>query len=800
MAVDLSDRRQILSVSILDLDKWGPACVLLLILLVAFGLRLCRLGDQNIWWDEGHAIWAARQNLARVTDITAHDVHPPLYLRMLHVWMRPVGESEFAVRYLSVTGGTLTVALTYVVARRLVGRRAALLATLLIAMARFHIWWSQEARMYIWATFFVLLSTYFMIRLRDGRHMSWWLYVLSSTAALYTLYLSVLALLIQNIFVAATVWRKPRRRRFLFNWILAQLGILLFYVPWLYIALGRTRTDVAQTPFSLRLVWQLYGTVLATGISTHLDRYTWLLALFGLVALAGVALLLFDRRQPQRYGLAGREIGLLLLLPLVLPPLVVFGLSIPRGVAYSPKPEARYLLIFAPLFYILLAGTIATFWQKGRWGRVAAVAVAMLVLGTFVSVLPSHYAGRYLRDEYQTAMATLAAYAEPGDAVLVVSGDRYPLFLYYYSQRFPDPDGQSTSGRPVCYLLPQHSTRFTADNVEGELAPLAEQHPRLWLASLERGLQDPDNVVEMWLNENLVPVLHVQQGDNYRRLYAPQEVEPMVNPAFQPQYAVDRLLDGVRVVGYDLPTAEFRPGDHVNLGFYVRPGTGGGDIGVDWVAADGQVVDRQMLDLPEMAGSGQTARVGASFAVYTYTAPGPYWAEIYSAKSEGDRIRLPTGQVTQSRSLSRPEIVNRQEAWLGDGLVRYLGYRLRPSDRIQAGQTLVADLYWQAQRPLQTEYTVFVHLLGGYNPATGGPVWAQSDSLPLAGGHPTTRWLPAQIVPDRHQVRIPAEMPPGMYQIEAGLYDPATMERLNVVDSAGNHADRILVGEIQVDQ
>jgi hypothetical protein len=484
--------------------------------------------------------------------------------------------------------------------------------------------------MYIWATFFVLLSTYFMIRLRDGGYASWWLYVLSSAAALYTLYLSALALLMQNIFVAVTVWRKPRRRRFLFNWILGQLGILLLYAPWLYIALGRTRTDVAKTPFSLRLVWQLYGTVLATGISTHLDRYTWLLALFGLVALAGVVLLLFDRRQPQRYGMAGWEIGLLLSLPLVLPPLVVFGLSIPRGMAYSPKPEARYLLLFAPLFYILLAGTITTLWLKGRWGRVIAVAAVVLVLGTFVSVWPAYYAGRYLRDEYQTAMATLAAYAEPGDAVLVVSGDRYPLFLYYYNRRFPDRGGYGTSVGPATYLLPQHSTRFTADRVERELAPLAERHPRLWLASFERGLQDPDNVVEMWLDEYLTPVLHVPQGYNYLRLYAPKEIAPAINPAFQPQYPVDRLLNGDLVVGYDLPTDEFRPGDRINLELYVRPGDGGEGIGVDWVSLDGQVVAQQTIALPEPMQSGQAVRAEASFAVYTYTAPGPYWAEVYS--------------------------------------------------------------------------------------------------------------------------------------------------------------------------
>jgi mannosyltransferase len=152
----------------------NPTLTLLLILLLGMGLRLYRLGDQSVWWDEGHAIWTARQSLVETTSITAHDVHPPLYLWLLHFWLRLTGESEFAVRYLSLIGGVLTVALTYVVARRLIGRRSALLATLLIATARFHIWWSQEARMYVWAAFYALLSIYLFARLRHGGTRVWW--------------------------------------------------------------------------------------------------------------------------------------------------------------------------------------------------------------------------------------------------------------------------------------------------------------------------------------------------------------------------------------------------------------------------------------------------------------------------------------------------------------------------------------------------------------------------------------------------------------------------------------------------
>lgn len=782
----------------------GPGLVLLAILLLGFGLRVHRLGQQNIWWDEGHAIWAARQGLRQATQITAHDVHPPLYLWLLHGWLRLAGESEFAVRYLSLIGGMLTVALCYVVARRMVGRRTALLAMLLLATARFHIWWSQEARMYVWATFFALLSIYYVIGLHRRGYSGWLFYVLSSAAALYTLYLAVLVLLLENIFVACVWWRKPRRGRFLFNWMLAQMGVLVLYAPWLYVAFSRTRTDVAKTSLSIRLVWQLYATVLATGISTHLDRYLWVVVPIMLLAGAGLSLLILDRRQPQRYGFASWEVGLLLLLPLILPPLVVFGLSIPRGLFYSPKPEARYLLIFAPLFYILLAGTLALFWQRGRRGRIVTVVGAVLVLTTFVSVLPGYYAGRYLRDEYQTAMATLAAYAQPGDAVLLVSGDRYPVFYYYYHRRFPSGASPVGGGPPV-YLLPQDGSRVSAESVERELAPLAERHPRLWLASMERGLQDPDNVVRAWLDERLTAVLHVDQSYNYLRLYADDQVTPVVSPTFQPQHSLDVVRGGDVLVGYDLLTHEFRPGDQVNLGLYVRTQPLPLSLGVDWVGPEGRVVVQRRvavneIESPVAAAHDAVVRLTAPFTVYSYTMPGRYWAEVYALGSgtlqlDGARVRLQAGRVTQSRRLPKAEIAHPLELELDEGRIRFLGFGLEPEQEIEVGQPLAVALHWQAVERLETDYTVFVHLLDGYNPATGGPVWAQDDGYPLSGGHPTTRWLPGQVIVDRHIVQVPEGTPPGVYQIHVGLYDALTNERLRVSDV---DQDQIMIGEIEL--
>jgi len=118
------------------------------------------------------------------------------------------------------------------------------------------------------------------------------------------------------------------------------------------------------------------------------------------------------------------------------------------------------------------------------------------------------------------------------------------------------------------------------------------------------------------------------------------------------------------------------------------------------------------------------------------------------------------------------------------GAARLLGYSL-DREAIAPGESLELTLFWQALVPLPQDYTAFVHLLGDYNPATKGPVWAGHDNQPDAGRYPTATWQPGEVILDVHPLAVPADAPPGDYSIEAGLYLLATLERLPAISSDG---------------
>jgi hypothetical protein len=132
--------------------------------------------------------------------------------------------------------------------------------------------------------------------------------------------------------------------------------------------------------------------------------------------------------------------------------------------------------------------------------------------------------------------------------------------------------------------------------------------------------------------------------------------------------------------------------------------------------------------------------------------------------------------------------------------IRLLGYSL-DKDRAAPGEALPLVLYWQAVAPLDQDYTVFAHLLGAHNPATGGPLWAGHDGQPVGGQYPTAVWQPGQVILDHHPLAIPAGTPPGTYQLEAGLYLLSSLARLPAVDASGQRlpGDAALLGTVQVE-
>ena len=171
------------------------------------------------------------------------------------------------------------------------------------------------------------------------------------------------------------------------------------------------------------------------------------------------------------------------------------------------------------------------------------------------------------------------------------------------------------------------------------------------------------------------------------------------------------------------------------------------------------------------------------------------------------RILSPTGEavpllagwwrpVQQDVQFSLPAPGSAQPLWVNFGnLVLLRDYQVQGND-LRPGGTLRIRLGWQALRRLGDDMSVFVHLLD-----EKGQMRAQSDGVPVHGGYPTLRWTQGRAVDDWHELALPADLPPGEYRLEVGIYQVTTGERLSVLDERLAEAfqgDRVLLGPVEI--
>jgi hypothetical protein len=140
-----------------------------------------------------------------------------------------------------------------------------------------------------------------------------------------------------------------------------------------------------------------------------------------------------------------------------------------------------------------------------------------------------------------------------------------------------------------------------------------------------------------------------------------------------------------------------------------------------------------------------------------------------------------------------------------DNQIRLLGYDL-DRDRFRPGETIQLTLYLSASSELEAghpvaNYTAFVHLLGPLNAATGGPLWAQDDSEPCRRGYRTKFWGANEIVVDHYAVTVPTDAPAGEFEIAMGFYEWQTLQRLPVLDAAGQvTGDHAILASVRVER
>ena len=292
-----------------------------------------------------------------------------------------------------------------------------------------------------------------------------------------------------------------------------------------------------------------------------------------------------------------------------------------------------------------------------------------------------------------------------------------------------------------------------------------------------------------------------------------QVVEPgddSLPPELTPVEASGR---GIEIMAYALPQRAVKPGAYVPLTLAMRAPAGTADYYVPVLTmgdlsfpftTDSHLVTPQWLP-------GEIIVERFDFPLPHDLAPGDYpltlgLKNLSSDEDTGLSVVLDSLHVSElpTPAASVDLLANfRQRVGLSSAAARAGGRTVeapwKEPLKVNPGDTIHLTLDWRSLDFAEESYTVFVHLIDEAN----RPIVAL-DYTPLGGAAPThlwiPKWLPGQRYTDPYQLTVPADLAPGSYLVEVGLYEMVGKRRLHIADEVGNlTGDRYILGRVTVE-
>jgi uncharacterized membrane protein len=484
----------------------AAGAVLLLILAVAFVVRVWRIGEQSVWCDEMVSISTINSGSLMGFLKAERALDPPmvpLYFVLAYGWAHTVGTDPVSVRLLSVLFGILTVGMLYVTGRAMQNRTAGLAAAMCGALSLTQIYYSQEIRMYSLVVLLVLVSTYTLYRaLETGRNRWWVINVITNMLLLWTHLFSIFLLAAQGLMLLIELRRLGWKR--VVAWGGVQAPNLMLFAFWvskidqrqLSVAAG-WRYIVPHGPLILlndflMLAGARFIPSCACYVPFKIDHLLYPKSL-GLPLPSVMGLALFAAAGGATYaafraGWFERRKVLVALTLLAVPPVVMHVIS----AAAFPCYQVRYI-VYASMGWFLIIGIAVGMIKNNKLRLGAFAGLALLYLVNYAAASPQNW-----RNNWLAASETIKAAGRADSKIMVV-----PQF-----QENSLMNNGGFAKRRFIAAPEDHPARYAATIEEAKI------HGEAWLVAVYSIRIKPE-VVEPLLKENGIKFERTLFGDEY---------------------------------------------------------------------------------------------------------------------------------------------------------------------------------------------------------------------------------------------------------------------------------------------
>jgi hypothetical protein len=211
--------------------------IIIIILIVGAFLRLFHLDFQSVWLDEIHTLNESNPKFSFKEvhySLMISEPHPPLYFFIMNIFFKIFGYTTFVARLFSALTGIAGIYAIYLLGKELFSKKAGIYAMILLSVNYFHIYYSQDARMYVLLFLTTTLSFYFLTRLlKNPTIKSVIFFSLVSTLMIYSHFFALFTLIAQYLILLYYILFpfNISRLKFLKYTFLSGIITVLLYVP-----------------------------------------------------------------------------------------------------------------------------------------------------------------------------------------------------------------------------------------------------------------------------------------------------------------------------------------------------------------------------------------------------------------------------------------------------------------------------------------------------------------------------------------------------------------------------------------
>ncbi len=466
------------------MNQRSSASSLYLIFILAVGLiaRLIAL-NQSFWLDE-----AAQAIISQNPFEPGHfngDFQPPLSYYLSHIWMQlgiALGtQAEWFLRLPSVAWGIATIWALYKLIESLFNRKAASVAALLLALAPFHIYYSQEFRMYSMLSALTLFS-WFTLHKQKFR----WTAVINGLS-IFTHYFAFVTILSQGLYLI--VVSRSQLKKVVHNHLIT-LAPFIFWLPTLQEQMKTSAALISAWPrwetLSNSGFFRFPGLTLAkftVGMITPEPRSLYIAAVGVFSCIVGVASLYLLRTA---WNTSKARCSLWFLASLSVLPLILVWIA---GI-WIPAASPWRIQFALPGLYAVIAVAYAQLEKGIRMTAYLARAIIILLV-----IQNSFFSYQYLvktknhREEWRSAVAYTDSLA-----------NKNTLILSEYIEPFAPMQWYTTQS--LSYFGASSQMRITEESVEDKIRPYLDKHSEVVVYSYLFEISDPERIVEQTLRSH----------------------------------------------------------------------------------------------------------------------------------------------------------------------------------------------------------------------------------------------------------------------------------------------------------